>query len=194
MEDKKVLFRITNLKQYFPLSKKGMYVKANDGISIDIYAGETFGLVGESGCGKSTFGRTILELYKQTDGRTMYYGRTIEELAPQYVRDTIKNFPKLREKLVKLREDEVQAETAFKNAKPEEQGEKYDDFLKAKHAAESEFQNLVSIFGGFYTVKDTQPVQDAYMAVETLSVELNKLMMEKRLEDSVLEDYKYLSR
>lgn len=191
MEDKKVLFRITNLKQYFPLSKKGMYVKANDGISVDIYQGETFGLVGESGCGKSTFGRTILELYKQTDGRTMYYGRTIEELAPEYVRETIKDFPKLKEKLAKLRENEKEAQEAFDNAKPEDQGEKYDDLLKAKHAAESEFQNLVSIFGGFYTVDNIQPVQDAYMAVEKLSIELNKLMMEKRLEDSVLEDYKY---
>lgn len=135
MEDKKVLFRITNLKQYFPLSKKGMYVKANDGISVDIYQGETFGLVGESGCGKSTFGRTILELYKQTDGRTMYYGRTIEELAPEYVRETIKDFPKLKEKLAKLRENEKEAQEAFDNAKPEDQGEKYDDLLKAKHAA-----------------------------------------------------------
>ena len=77
--DKKVLLRISNLKQWFPLKKRGMYVKANDGIDLEIYEGETFGLVGESGCGKSTFGRTILQVYPQTDGRTMYYGRTIDE-------------------------------------------------------------------------------------------------------------------
>lgn len=77
-ENKKVLLRISNLKQYFPI-KGGRFVKANDGISINIYEGETFGLVGESGCGKSTLGRTLLQLYKQTDGRTMYYGRTLEE-------------------------------------------------------------------------------------------------------------------
>lgn len=87
--DKKALLRISNLKQYFPL-KGGRFVKANDGISLDIYEGETFGLVGESGCGKSTLGRTILQLYHQTYGRTMYYGRSLDDLAPKYVIDTVK--------------------------------------------------------------------------------------------------------
>ena len=92
--NKEVLLSISNLKQYFPL-KKGRFVKANDGISIDIYKGETFGLVGESGCGKSTLGRTILQLYHQTYGRTMYYGRSLDELAPKYMYSTIKKFHKL---------------------------------------------------------------------------------------------------
>ena len=75
--DKKILLQISNLKQYFPINaRKNIYVRANDGISIDIYEGEAFGLVGESGCGKSTLGRSILQLYKQTDGRTMYFGRS----------------------------------------------------------------------------------------------------------------------
>ena len=93
--DKKVLLRISNLKQYFPL-KGGRFVKANDGISLDIYEGETFGLVGESGCGKSTLGRTILQLYHQTYGRTMYYGRSLDDLAPKYVIDTVKNLKSRR--------------------------------------------------------------------------------------------------
>ena len=59
MERNNVLLKITDLRQYFPVGKKkGLYVKANDGISLNIYEGETVGLVGESGCGKSTLGRT----------------------------------------------------------------------------------------------------------------------------------------
>lgn len=76
-ENKKVLLSIRDEKQYFPIKKTSFreeqkYVKANDGISIDIYEGETLGLVGESGCGKSTFGRTILQLYPQTHGDILY--------------------------------------------------------------------------------------------------------------------------
>ena len=69
-KEQKVLLHIENVKQYFPIKKTKIreeqkYVKANDGISLDIYEGETFGLVGESGCGKSTFGRTIFQLYPE---------------------------------------------------------------------------------------------------------------------------------
>ena len=103
-KEKKLLLQITNLKQYFPVGKKGMYVKANDGISIDIYEGETFGLVGESGCGKSTLGRSILQLYKQTDGRTMYFGRSIDEVAPKYVQDTFRSLSKRREHMKTTRQ------------------------------------------------------------------------------------------
>ena len=102
-EGKKVLLRVSNLKQYFPLKKKGLYVKANDGITLDIYEGETFGLVGESGCGKSTLGRTLLQLYRQTDGRTMYYGRTLDDLAPVYVKKTLQTLEKRREKWHELK-------------------------------------------------------------------------------------------
>ena len=74
MTEKKVLIRAVDLKQYFPVGKK-RFCKANDGITLQIYEGETFGLVGESGCGKSTFGRTLLQLNKQTSGKALYYGR-----------------------------------------------------------------------------------------------------------------------
>ena len=95
------LLSITNLKKYFPvakasiLQKEQFYVRANEEITLDIYSGETLGLVGESGCGKSTLGRTVLQLYDQTAGTTMYYGRTLADIAPSYVKKTLKQSVKM---------------------------------------------------------------------------------------------------
>lgn len=72
MAEKKLL-EIKNLKQYFNVDKPNE-VKAVDNISFDIYKGETLGLVGESGCGKSTTGRTIIRLYDATGGEVLYDG------------------------------------------------------------------------------------------------------------------------
>ena len=107
-QSKKVLLKITDLKQWFPIKKtklfqkEQLYVRANDGITLDIYEGETVGLVGESGCGKSTFGRTLLQLYPQTEGKTMYYGRTLWEMAPDYVEHTVKNIVSRKKKIREL--------------------------------------------------------------------------------------------
>lgn len=70
------LVQIKNLKQYFNIGKPNM-VKAVDGITFDIYKGETLGLVGESGCGKSTTGRTIIRLYDATDGQVLFNGEDV---------------------------------------------------------------------------------------------------------------------
>lgn len=67
------LLEIKNLKQYFNVGKKNE-VRAVDDVSFDIYKGETLGLVGESGCGKSTTGRTIIRLYDATGGEVIYDG------------------------------------------------------------------------------------------------------------------------
>lgn len=77
-ENKKVLLHLDNVKMHFALKKEKLFqkerkaVRAVDGITLDIYEGETLGLVGESGCGKSTLGRVILQLYKQTSGDVIY--------------------------------------------------------------------------------------------------------------------------
>ena len=113
MSEKKVLIKTTDLKQYFPVDKKGLYVKANDGISMEIFQGETFGLVGESGCGKSTLGRVILQLYHQTDGKTMYYGWTLDEYSPSYVRNTLTKVEKLRQNARQLQHKADQAKKEF---------------------------------------------------------------------------------
>lgn len=74
------LIEIQNLKQYFPAGGsilKPQYVKAVDNVSFAIKKGETLGLVGESGCGKTTVGRTILRLYEPTSGKIIYDGKDI---------------------------------------------------------------------------------------------------------------------
>lgn len=101
MKNTEKLLSIRNLKKYFPTGKvrfpgkEKLYLKANDGIDLDIYRGETLGLVGESGSGKSTFGRTLLQLYNQTGGCTVYYGRTLEQMVPEYVDAILKNIPRI---------------------------------------------------------------------------------------------------
>jgi oligopeptide transport system ATP-binding protein len=76
---REVLLQLEGVKKYFPITR-GVFqrkvgdVKAVDGISFDVYKGETLGLVGESGCGKSTTGRTILQLYRPTAGQIFLDG------------------------------------------------------------------------------------------------------------------------
>jgi len=78
MEDKKVLFEVKDLKMYFP-ARGGKTVKAVDGVSFNIYEGETFGVVGESGCGKTTVGRTLLGVYRATAGDIIYKGKNVRD-------------------------------------------------------------------------------------------------------------------
>lgn len=85
MDIKNRLIEVNNLKKYFPVRKslaigKTNYLKAVDDVSFYINEGETFGLVGESGCGKSTTGRCIIRLYDITDGEILYRGEDIGKL------------------------------------------------------------------------------------------------------------------
>ena len=75
MSDKEVLLSVQNLQQYFKLGRHEL--KAVDKVSFDVYKGEVFGLVGESGCGKTTTGRSIIRLYDITGGSVYYKGERI---------------------------------------------------------------------------------------------------------------------
>ena len=179
-QDKKVLLRISNLKQYFPLKKRGLFVKANDGITLNIYEGEVFGLVGESGCGKSTLGRTLLQLYRQTDGRTMYYGRTLDDIAPKYVLDTLKNLNKKREHIktcdAKLAEVQKQYDALDEQA----QYAKHAELTAAKKAANDALLDVANIVGGLMVVDDLSPVAAAYEKKYKLTHERRELKIKQQ--------------
>ncbi len=107
--EKEVLLSVQNLQQYFKLGKREL--KAVDNVSFDIYKGEVFGLVGESGCGKTTTGRTIIRLYDITGGSVYYKGERICAGTRTY-KDAIKKARKdFAEKLITKEErDAIVAE------------------------------------------------------------------------------------
>ena len=88
MDKAKPLVQVEHLKQYFPVpGKRGVYVHAVEDVSFEIREGETFGLVGESGCGKSTVARAIIRLYEPTDGRILLDGEDITHLKQKQLKN-----------------------------------------------------------------------------------------------------------
>ena len=184
------LLSIKNLKKYFPLpkaklfQKEQLYVRANEEITIDIQEGETFGLVGESGCGKSTLGRVLLQLYDQTAGSSMYYGRTLDALAPKYVADTLRHANKY---IAILRKAEAKA--AQLTAKCDELGDNatfFDHQEKNLAVAEAKtaLDNVAKILGGF-TVCDTNA--GAALLLERFGYAVRVATLHDKLSDCQLE-------
>jgi len=95
--DPKPLLAVEGLKVYFP-AKGGKVVKAVDGISFEVMGGETFGLVGESGCGKTTTGKAVLRVLSPTEGRIIYNGADI-------ARASVRDISKIRRELQLIFQD-----------------------------------------------------------------------------------------
>ncbi len=86
MSEKNILLKVENLKMHFPaestwFGKTTKFVKAVDGLDFQIESGKTFGLVGESGCGKTTAGKCVLRIYEPTEGKIYYQGTDISKLS-----------------------------------------------------------------------------------------------------------------
>jgi len=90
--ERQPLIAIRDLKVHFPVAggslfgRAGQIVSAVDGVALDIYPGETLGLVGESGCGKSTLGRAILRLTEPTSGQVFFRGQDLAHLSNRAMR------------------------------------------------------------------------------------------------------------
>jgi len=145
--NEKPILEVKNLKQYFVSGhgKNKLVVKAVDDVSFNIYKGEVFGLVGESGCGKTTTGRTIIKLYQPTDGEIYFLGERIGA-GFKSLKDSIKLKRRTtREKIAELKlelkgklqnatdQDKVQLNEAFTNTVNELKKEKEQSILEKRN-------------------------------------------------------------
>ncbi len=178
---RKKLLSITDLKKYFPIAKsslfqrEALYVKANEEITLDIYEGETVGIVGESGCGKSTLGRVLLQLYEQTAGSAMYYGRTLSEIAPAYIKNTLRHAEKYRAKYLaaKANAEKLAAEC-------EALGDNATFYMLqasnlANANARSALMNIAKIVGGFLATDDLASSAKILLKKHNINVSVAKL-------------------
>lgn len=184
----KTLLKVNNLQKYFPVRKNSFfgfgtdYVKANKDISLEIYQGEVLGIVGESGCGKSTFGRTLIQLQKQTGGSTLYYGESIENFVPEYIFDIFKKLPKLGDHY-----DEVLNElNEFKlkmNRASTVTTESVQEYQNKQHAFEDQYGNTLRLVGGLVVHPDQEKVSQTlvnyYQALKKRADIRRKLDLEK---------------
>ena len=206
MSDKKLLFKITNLKQHFPLKNKRLTVKAVDGVNVEIYEGETLGLVGESGCGKSTFGRVLLQLYRQTDGKTMYYGRLLEDLAPHYVKQTLETLAKRKDQMytleaqrdvlrLQLGEAQKRLDSAVEENKSELEKElfaKHNELDAAIKTAHDALLDIAPLIGGFIIAENLDEVAQIFLKAYNLASERHA--SDEKLKDLELDLSDYVGK
>lgn len=138
MATQEPILSVRNLKTHFKsgIGKNKLVVKAVDDVSFDIYKGEVFGLVGESGCGKTTTGRTIIKLYTPTDGEVFFKGKRITagiESIKNAIRDAKTNTKnQVAELKAQLKEDLVQASEDKQEAIKKSYSEKIEQLEKKR--------------------------------------------------------------
>lgn len=189
MKKDKVLFSISHLQKYFPIKKTNIfqktqdYVKANKDISIDIYEGETLGIVGESGCGKSTFGRTMIQLQRQTGGSSLYYGDSIENFMPSYVKEIFKSLAKTsfsydadRQKFKDLRQVYEEADESKKEAA-------WEAFRLHRIDFDNKYGNTLRLCGGLVTHPDLDRVSRVLLERYENGAALAKIIRDINLEE-----------
>lgn len=203
MKKKNVLLEVTNLQKYFPIKKTSIfqreqeYVKANKNISLEIFENETLGLVGESGCGKSTFGRTLIQLYEQTGGVSLYYGETVDEMMPNYVKDVYKSMPKLFINQTKDYKELVKLDEEIKQSSGDAFIALNETYRLKKIAYDNTYGNIFRLAGGLLVHDNLNEVRDLLLKkhdkgsavafykkqidIEELRIEVRKNASDKKL-------------
>ena len=186
----KKLMSIKNLQKYFPVKKKNFfqigteYVKANKDISVDIYEGETLGIVGESGCGKSTFGRTIIQLHRQTGGSTLYYGETIEDFMPAYVQNVYRDLPKISSDYDQDLNTIEKMEEELETLDGTEKEAHFEQLRLKKIEFDQAYGNTLRLVGGLVAHDDLKKVSktllERYQAASTVAEYKRNLEFEKQ--------------
>ena len=158
------LLEVKNVSKIFRIGGmlRGKKLVAVDDVTLSIDADRPviLSVVGESGCGKSTLGRVLLQLYEQTAGSTMYYGRTLEEVAPGYVLETLSHAEKYIEKYHRAK---VRAEELTKKCNELGDSATFFDLQNKNLAlcdARTALDYCAKILGGFM-VRDTRQGADA---------------------------------
>lgn len=164
--EKQPLLETKKIKKHFQI-KRNVNLKAVEDVSFTIYNGEKFGVVGESGCGKSTLGRVILQLYEQTSGATIYYGKPIEEVNPQYVDkeiDKIKSYQKNAQKAYEkaLTLDKKIEELKTKNSSEEEIKKLEHESKEAKKEASRQLREGSRTVGSLILIEEIDKVVELF--------------------------------